>query len=470
MIVSRDLVSKNFDCVEGNKADLVGKIDTWKHILHEQCKAKKGESILIGLVVVNIDYLAICIAAAELSLKIVVVDYNRSDDFKDIEFYDSKTTLLSPIDIFLHDIPSDDLSECNKHNFFVNCAVRSYNIHEDIKRIYPTAKQLVELNKIQPDPSDIILRCTSSGTTGTPKIVEHTHEFMAAISKRNSKKFAGKCMHIKNLNHGSSIAVYLLPSLVSDAVTEHVFYDVDEDIEFDGFVKDIEQHKEDLEYIIFPYPYMIDKFIEASVRQGIAWPLLNVQTLSYIQDSAKQAIQQGVFKSITSIFGSNETSGAVVECYIDEDSTDKDSSHFSIVDDFYKIEIKENNLIGVTLPFYDTEIVTNDVFEIENGYYIHKGRNDLIKIDGEIVDIKVINDINNKYQNAYIVTDSVMNCLYLAFWDEVIPDDYNEIINYINKEFKKVKVNKIAAIKKKSFMSGIKIDNELIREYFRNHV
>jgi acyl-CoA synthetase (AMP-forming)/AMP-acid ligase II len=303
MIVSRDLVSKNFDCVEGNKADLVGKIDTWKHILHEQCKAKKGESILIGLVVVNIDYLAICIAAAELSLKIVVVDYNRSDDFKDIEFYDSKTTLLSPIDIFLHDIPSDDLSECNKHNFFVNCAVRSYNIHEDIKRIYPTAKQLVELNKIQPDPSDIILRCTSSGTTGTPKIVEHTHEFMAAISKRNSKKFAGKCVHIKNLNHGSSIAVYLLPSLISDAVTEHVFYDVDEDIEFDGFVKDMEQHKENLEYIIFPYPYMIDKFIDASVRQNIAWPVLNVQTLSYIQDSAKQAIQQGTFKSITSIFG-----------------------------------------------------------------------------------------------------------------------------------------------------------------------
>ena len=470
MTVTRNIISSNFDCVEGNKADLVGKIDTWKHILYEQCEAKKGESILIGLVVVNIDYLAICIAAAELSLKIVVVDYNRSDDFKDIEFYDSKTTLLSPIDIFLHDIPKGDLSECNKHNFFVNCAVRSYDIHEDIKLIYPTAKQLVELNKIQPDPNDIILRCTSSGTTGTPKIVEHTHEFMAAISKRNSKKFAGKCMHIKNLNHGSSIAVYLLPSLISDEVTEHVFYDVDEDIEFDGFVNDIEQHKEDLEYIIFPYPYMIDKFIDASIRNNIHWPVLNVQTLSYIQDSAKQAIQKGVFNSITSIFGSNETSGAIVECYIDSNSVDKDSSHFSIVDDFYKIELKENNLIGVTLPFYNKEIVTNDVFEIKNSYYIHKGRSDLIKIDGEIIDIKVINNINSKYQNAYVVTDSVMNCLYLAFWGDIVLDDYTEITNYIDEQFDRIKINKMAALEKRSFLSGIKLDNELIREYFRHHV
>jgi hypothetical protein len=140
------------------------------------------------------------------------------------------------------------------------------------------------------------------------------------------------------------------------------------------------------------------------------------------------------------------------------------------VDDFYKIELKENNLIGVTLPFYDKEIITNDVFEIKDGHYVHKGRSDLIKIDGEIIDIKVINNINSKYQNAYVVTDSVMNCLYLAFWGEVVLDDYTEIINYIDEQFDRIKINKMAALEKKSFLSGIKLDNELIREYFRHHV
>jgi hypothetical protein len=470
MIISRNIISNNFRCGSSDKHDLVEKINLWKHILVNQCEANKGESVLIGLVVVNIDYLAICIAAAELSLRIVVVDYNRSDDFKDIEFYDSKTTLLSPIDIFLHDIPSDDLSECNKHNFFVNCSNRSYNIHEDLVYQTPSSIDLDKLDQLMPSPQDVILRCTSSGTTGTPKIVEHTHEFMAAISTRNSKKFKGKCIHIKNLNHGSSIAVYLLPSMISNDVTEHVFYDVDEDIEFDGFVNDIEKHREDLEYIIFPYPYMIDKFIEASVRQSITWPLLNVQTLSYIQDSAKQAIKERIFNSITSIFGSNETSGAVVECYIDKDCVERDSSYFSKIDDFYKIDIKENNLIGITLPYYNQEIVTNDVFEIIDGHYVHKGRNDLIKIDGEIIDIRLINDLNKKYENAYLVTDSVMNCLYLAFWNKVDIEIYEEISNYITDNFKKVKINKMTNLNKKSFMSGIKLDNELIREYFRKHV
>lgn len=480
-VITRNLISNNFiatTLVENffdksltktkkfSKSKLVSKINLWKYVLTHRCNAIAGESILIGFCNIDIDYLAVCFAAAELSLKIVIVDYSRADEFKDIDFFDPKTKLLSPIDIFLYDVPNQFLSlnETKRHNFFANCSNRSYSIVNDID--YTVNRQHYrQARKILPNPTDIVMRCTSSGTTGTPKIIEHTHEFLYKISIRNVKKFLGKCVHIANLNHGSSLAVYLLPALASNNVTEHLLYSYSP---LEDFVDGLVAYKDTLEFVMFPYPYMIENFINSSNTRNIKWPNLNVQTLSYIQDTAKDAIKNNTFKSITSIFGSNETSGPVFEAIIDKSNTDQESNVFIKGDNFYQITFYENNLIGITLPVYNTEIITNDVFEQVNEKYIHRGRTDLIKINGEIVDIKLVNSINAKYENFYLVTDAVKNCLYLACWHTI--DESSTITAEVNNMFKRLTVNKIAVLNKQSFFSGIKLDNELLREYFRNHV
>lgn len=480
-VISRDLISNNFIATtlaenffdksltktqKFSKTKLVSKINLWKYILTYQCNATSGESILIGFCNIDIDYLAVCIAAAELSLKIVIVDYSRADEFNDIDFFDPKTKLLSPIDIFLYDVPNQFLSlnETKRHNFFANCSNRSYSIVDNIS--YAIHRHHYrQSRKIFPNPSDVVMRCTSSGTTGTPKIIEHTHEFLYKISMRNVKKFSGKCVHIANLNHGSSLAVYLLPSLASDKVTEHLLYSYSP---LEDFVDGLADYNDTLEFVMFPYPYMIENFINSSKIRNTNWPNLNVQTLSYIQDTAKDAIKNNIFKSITSIFGSNETSGPVFEAVIDRTNTDQESNVFIKEDDFYQIKLHENNLIGITLPVYNTEIITNDMFEKINDKYVHNGRSDLIKIDGEIVDIKLINSVNEKYKDFYLVTDSIKNCLYLACWNTT--DRADTISTEVNNMFKRLAVKKIALLNKQSFFSGIKLDNELLREYFRNHV
>ena len=289
-------------------------------------------------------------------------------------------------------------------------------------------------------------------------------------SVRNSKKFSGKCLHVRNLNHGSSLAVYLLPTLISDKVTGHIFNDLDEMLPIEDFINDIYEFKNDLEFVIFPYPFMIDKFIDVSIKNNIQCPNLNVQTLSYIQDKPKQAIAQGVFRSITSIFGSNETSGPIFTVVIDKSNVYQDSAIFDHVDDFYKIKIYQGGLLGVTLPIYDTEIITNDLFEQQGVYYKHKGRSDLVKINGEVLDIKIVNDLNNKNTNLYLVTDTVKNCLYLAFWDDTDSYILNECTNFFKNNFKRIEIVKTAVLNKHKFLTGIKIDNELLREYFRNYV
>jgi hypothetical protein len=122
------------------------------------------------------------------------------------------------------------------------------------------------------------------------------------------------------------------------------------------------------------------------------------------------------------------------------------------------------------LPVYNSEIITNDIFEKNDNYYTHKGRSDLVKIDGEILDIKIINDLNSKNNELYIITDTVKNCLYLAFWNNInaqLELNYND---FFKNNFKKVTIKKTAVLDKNKFFTGIKIDNEMLREYFRKYV
>tara|TARA_B110000503_G_scaffold24454_1_gene38581 strand:+ start:7051 stop:8490 length:1440 start_codon:yes stop_codon:yes gene_type:complete len=476
-IITRHCISNNFSLTKiennsvYNKKDLDSKVALWKYILKYKYNAKEQESILIGITTLDIDYFAICFAALELALKIVIVDYNRKDEFSNLEYKDPKTQVLAPIDIFLHDVDDahflTNATPVNKFKFFTNQSRRTYNVKK-IDYSINNAAQFQESQTVIAKPTSIAIRCTSSGTTGTPKIVEHTHQFLYKISKRNSSKFSGDCLHIRNLNHGSSIAVFLLPSLMNNAVTNHFAYNVDESMPFDNFVDNMLQYKDTLSFINFPYPFMIDEFINSSKRNSITWPNLKIQTLSYIQDTSKNAIKEGIFESITSIFGSNETSGPVFECTITKNNVNQNSSYFTKLDEFYEINLDTDGLISLSLPTYDTNIVTNDIFKIVDGFYVHSGRNDIVKVNGEIIDYADINRFNSQFSDTYLVVDSVNNSIYVAFWNTYNSVALVDIESFFSTHYNTLTINKTAVLNKAQFLTGIKLDNELIREYFRN--
>ena len=478
-VVSRHIISDNFigNILSVNrqfdKSYLVSKIDLWKYVLKYKCSAQAGESILVGMQALNDTYFAIIFAAAELSLKIVIIDYSRDDNFVDIAYCDPKTTLLSPIDIFLHDVTQQTYEASTKFKFFSSCSNKTYSIVRDIDMSIDNDEDFETAKNIFPKPSDILMRCTSSGTTGTPKIIEHSHEFLYKVSIRNSIRFSGQCLHSRNLNHGSSLAVYLLPVFASPAVTEHLFFEAPSLVDpkkLDYFLTILKKFADTLEYMIFPYPNHINDFINGCKERNIVWPKLNVQTLSYIQDHTKVGIIEGIFKSVTSIFGSNETSGPVFLAQIEKGTIGRSSGWFKKVDDFYGIRLDSKQMLHVTLPVYNTEIVTNDRFKRRSKFYEHSGRSDLAKINGNIVDLQLINDLNSKNPQANILLDPIKNSIYLTFWnskDEKLESEYTD---FFNKTFNGVNINKTAILDKSSFESGVKIDNELLREYFRKHV
>jgi hypothetical protein len=456
------------------KSDLIEKIKLWKYILKYKCKAQPQESIIIGNQNLNVDYLAIIFASAELSLQIVVIDYVRSDNFQDLDFEDPKTKVLSPIDIFIHDLPKSysDLHKVGfaKFSFFTKYCKRTYSIYEDINYEIEDLNDFEIANNIFPNPKDILIRSTSSGTTDTPKIVEHTHEFIHSVSTRNKFLYEGTALHVKNLNHGATAAVTLFPALASDNVKNHLIYSIDEDSDLNNFIEALTKFKDDINTVSFPYPYLVEKFINASKEKNIKWPNLKLITLSYIIEYAKTAIRDGVFKSIVSIFGSNETLGPIFINVIDKTCWNKESKFFEQYDDYYKSRLDHEGKLTVTLPVYNTEFAMNDCFKQEGKYFVYQGRSDLVRINGESFKLDIIHELNKRHEDFYVVVDILNHCLYLAYWELKTQQEINNYIEKIESNFSRIKVTKVSHLLKENFYYGVKIDNELLREYFRLHI
>jgi len=476
--ITRDFISDNFIFAdissagkEFDKQALVERINFWKYVLKYQYNATYQESILIGMQKLGMDYFAIIIAAAELSLKIVVVDYNRTDKFRDLEYNDPKTKLLAPIDIFLHDL-TDDMIKSNpaigaKYIFFTKYSNRTYSTIDTVDVVDDQLYNKVV--SIQPNPSDILFRVTSSGTTDVPKVIEHTHEFISAISFRNSKLYKGTAVHVNNLNHGASASVTLLPLLANDQIDKHLFYDCADVEVIPDLINGLYSYKDSIGYMSFPYPFLIDKFIEVSREKDIKWPKLDLITLSYILESAKHAVRDEIFNSITSIFGSNETLGPLFINRADRNSWNIDSRYYIKYDDFYAISLSNEGKITVSIPVYNKDIETNDYFKLDDQYYIHHGRSDMFRINGEPINLSTINDLNKQNIKTYIVVDTLNHCLYLACWEDLPVEEIQKIIKDVESNFKQVKVTKAFHLEKSNFYYGIKIDNELLREHFRTY-
>jgi acyl-CoA synthetase (AMP-forming)/AMP-acid ligase II len=479
--ISRDIINPNLTIIEPNDGNLdkfnfeklSKNIDYWKYFLVEECGAKKQDKILIGIVESDLKYISLCFAAFELSLKVVIVDYGRHDDF--VKNYDDpKTRLLSPIDIFVYDLDNHRFKKSPKHIFFSKHSSRSFNINQyNPKKI--DKKKLQDISNIRPSEDDILMVCTSSGTTDTPKIVTHTHEFLYELCKRNSSMFSGSCVHSNNLNHGSSLAVYFLPTLMSKDVKEHflIGFNIAEPEYFIEMLKDY-----DICNIIFPYTENINKFLQVSKKKKIKWPHLTVSLLTYIPADWKNIIQEGYVKKFVSIFGSNETSGPVLLSTLSlENVKDFTSNRFFKLDNFYNITFDKDGHIFAELPIYNKTIMTNDIFQKKDNFLFHKGRNDLIRINGVEINLQILSEFEYEFEEKFsIITDKIQNKLYLAIWEEMNKKTAlkltNSLIKRLQKIFKSrnISISKFECLKKDKFKYGIKIDKELIREYFRSNV
>lgn len=461
MIITRDVINKNIIFADYGKNDIPKyytfndislKVDIYKNYLID-IGCKKGESVLIGYAP-GIDQIGLFLAICELGLNFVVNDYKTIDNDK-FDFIDTKTKILSPIHYFF-----------DYGNFYE----KKRDYFKKISEKYITIDQIPfngnSNTTIWAESSDILMKCTSSGTTGTPKKVTHAHEFLYNISKRNTVFFDGNVSLVYNFNHGSSLATYFIPALMSNNVKE--FSNVYAEI-FDNS-EQTEKVFNYVDHIMIPYGNQLEEIIEK-----YNFPNMTYYTLSSISDKLKGYGKR--YKDIVSIFGCNETSGPI---FINRATYNKfETSLYHKIDDYYTI--KSYDPLIVNLKEYDIDINTKDIFKVTDDGFKFEGRKDLLRINGLEIG-KNYSDLLFKFKGyADFVYDTVYNKIYLAIWLTQLRDDptkYNDAINEINRINEYLNnasngchtISKIDFLNKDDFVMGVKLDQEFLRSYFREKV
>lgn len=459
MIVTRNIINKNIKYHDYKDGELLSfdydhlnkLIDAYKNLLIKK-GIKKGNNAVIGNHAC-IEQIALVFACAELGVSLVIVanPFPPNKGAKDYVkgFINSKLRLLMPVDLFI----LSNRDDTDKFQVFNDVCRFTIVINEENLDYTPNHVSYADANTI-------LLRCTSSGTTNTPKIINHTHGFMSSLIERNSKQFYGSMGMLTNLAHGSSPAVYFLPGMSSDLVTDYYNLPNLHIIEVSDVV---DQCNIKLDHVLVPYTVQLDAFFDSDKYiQGCI-----IHTLGLIRKSWVQKVRLGVVKDIISIFGTNETSGP----FMINQATDTDFTEdtYKLVDDFYAVNIDKDNCLNVTIPYYNNTVNTMDTALRRGNKFVHIGRSNLYRINDLEFDVgKYQLEIDN-IMKAELVVDTQKDNIYLAIWDDISDVDKIKHIDTMMRvdsnglHF----ISKHNCLKYSDYLNGIKIDKEMLREYFR---
>ena len=447
-LITREAINKNIKytgCTDNNDNDIVydyddlcREIDRFKNILQHN-NAKKGQSIFNFLR--GMRSLSLFFASSELGLVTCVVDISPSSydlHFANKEYIDAKSKSVMPINfVIVDDMSLNKMGRGKKRTFYCDLAENVILYDED----FDSSPN----NTINATDESTIVKTCSSGTTGTPKSISHSHSFIYNVAKRNSKSFYGNVMSTKIFHHSSSFATFFLPSVLADNVEFiHHEYKRDKYRHGENFLKNID-------HIQLPYPNDVRKFLEDTTSDT---PNLNVYTLSKMKKSYKKYLGKKV-KDVISLFGSSETSGPIFTQNLSDDHYEVD--RFIDPDGWYDIKIIDGKLN-----------LTGDKFECnDDGSYKFLGRDDVVTIGGQDISLLTINQQANKLiGDCHVTLDTKFQKVYLCVWND--EDDLSKQIEEFTSLYSlDIEVKTFSKDYSVNFYCGIKIDNESIRDHFR---
>lgn len=464
-LINRDLINKDIEINIGKKLpvirypELADYIDRAKTYLIKEKKCRPGQKILMST---NIwpEYVVWWTAAAELGMAFVVSDYpyigNRNSVAEKLSLYGEIDHLIS--------------FKSDKHNTNWPRKIVEKIIEADIFYSYKdTSYGSIHKNK----PSDVILFSTSSGTTGTPKIIKHTQEFFFRLLHRNANlyklKKTDRCLHTKGLHHGSVTGVYFLPVL--KYCRYHYWVKPpnlilgSDDSKLLDFANIIREEKINRSLLFYSMPDLMCKLDQETKLHDNC----NLYVLAKLSKTAIDSLAGRLGCNIFSIFGCTETSGPLFLPEINpQNYLNYQTNNFGpVLDDFYHIELDSKKKLQVTMP--DGSIVeTGDCFWKKGNDYIFEGRENLYRINDKvfylnilIAEVERILGLTNGEQ-IDIVPDSVFQQIYIR-------SDKDIDLYKLNKQLSKIVFDNNYRISKKvvgpkiNFLNGIKFDPEAIR-------
>jgi acyl-coenzyme A synthetase/AMP-(fatty) acid ligase len=453
-LITREVINKNikyYDMKHNRIRDydyLREDIDRFKNMLVDH-GAVAGQTVFNFLKDSRI--ISSFIACCELGLITCVCDIAQStvDLYWQMKHIDAKNKSISPINFVLND--ERKLRDETKTKMYIELAETVIQYDKDYDCSYN--------NKINATNDSVLMMCCSSGTTGTPKPISHTHSFMYELGKRNSKDFYGGVMYTKLFHHGSSFATFFLPALMAEKV-ERIYININKlmrTLMMEGSINNNiaeEDFIKNIDHIQFPYT---EDIIEWRKQTSTKYPNLNIYTLAKIDKEWKNDL--GIlYKEMISLFGSSETSGPILIQKLSDEKFESD--RFIDPDGWYDPQIVNGKLN-----------LTGDKFEYnDDGSFKFLGRDDTVMIQGQEISLKDINDqASNIIGSSNVVIDTREQKIYLCIWcDNDGKHSHVNLTENIQKFKSKYNLDithRIVNLSK--FMCGIKVDNEAIRDHFR---
>jgi acyl-coenzyme A synthetase/AMP-(fatty) acid ligase len=444
----------------------------WKIILREKYKLQKGNTICIFDSSIRVTYVALFFAAVELGLILITPPEKATDD----------SGRTSRLDLMIGS-KGIDFSIINDDTFhpeliamatYYSKTVAYYSIYDTYTiQDHDLYSQLATTVDCEPD--DVVYIGTSSGTTGTPKMIQYTHRQLYHICQRNAQGLGFKnqsVCHIRNLHHASVIMIAFLPTIhQSDFHYIQIVSSEEPTHDIKKLVSCIIKNK--ISKIVIPYKRILDMMFDHMVEDNIKFTheidfyvagfLL---TPNYVNLVSKTGVT-----TLTSMFGSNETLGPL---FLKTINASTDLEKFEIrnignpMDDFFVLELKENQLHVSCNTLYPNVHILGDSFSIRSdGGFKLEGRivhHRINEIDFSIN--AVIKVVKRSHPGEFdVVVDEDYQQIYLVSWDG--PINLSDVNKEMISEFGRVEFSSYKILNRADFQHDFKIDFEFIRELFR---
>lgn len=323
-----------------------------------------------------------------------------------------------------------------------------------------------------------MLTAVTSGSTSAPKKILHNYRYFIDVATRNARvlNFKGKAAHIRNLHHGSSLPVFFLPAVMSCdlhlCLPGFNTHKVLPQQEFCKIANCIEYM--DINHVMFPSPDLLLQFLKIVKHHNMHFTDLKLYTLQYIDPDLKEYIRDKNIEVI-SIFGCTELSGPIMINSLCNDNIDTfDPKIFYLLDDFFCIQLTDHGTEIESKSGLVKHFMHDQFEKVGAASYRHLGRSNVHNISGAVIDQPTLEKIPKVLNfDGQLIVDTNQQTLYLAVWNQ---DDCKKIQDSVNIELEKmfgVKVSAAANLNKTDFVSGIKLNQEQVRNYFRklkNHV
>lgn len=240
------------------------------------------------------------------------------------------------------------------------------------------------------DPIETMVEAYTSGTTGWPKCIVHTHESILSATNNSIKHYwqnAKTSWFFHNIVHLGVSSVYFFPALFSSK--QIILPPLN-----NCYNKELLQKYKPNIMLIFPMHFQSYPELKNLDLSYVDYVLTGGSTIPY--DFCKRLIRQGV-KNVAVIYGLTECLPPLIHKIVNKENIDTyDQSEMGyVIDETGTYDINKNEILTITNSKHlctainqtpVTEFVTNDIVSAStNTFYFEKRNSDLIRIDDRLV-------------------------------------------------------------------------------------